>query len=68
MYEYMIYVFVIIFMILGGIMAINPKMLTKKQKRENIEEVKSTRRNGICVVVLGIILLVVSVLKFYINV
>ena len=57
MYEMIPYILGIIFILLGTFMAIMPKKSVKKELQDSEEQLKKARRNGIIIVVLGIVLI-----------
>ena len=63
MYELIPYILGIIFILLGAFMAIMPQKSVKKEFQDSEEQIKKTRRNGIIVAVLGIVLLVIGFMQ-----
>ncbi len=51
-----------VILILGLFMAIAPKSATKKEFRDDEDQVKKIRRNGIIMIVLGIAVIIVGLI------
>ena len=62
MYEYLPFILGAAIIILGVFMVITPKQCTKEEKRNNLEEIKKTKRNGGIMVGLGVFLMVVNII------
>lgn len=62
MYDAIPYIIAIIFILLGGFMSIMPAKSVKKEFKNSEEHIKKTRRNGIIILILAILLLVVSLI------
>lgn len=63
MYEMIPYIAGIVLILLGAFMAIMPQKSVKKEFQDSEEQIKKTRRNGIIVAVLGIVLLVIGFMQ-----
>lgn len=61
MYDIIPYILSGVLILLGLIMVVLPKQSTKKELRDSEEALKKTRRSGIIVVVLGIVLLLIDI-------
>lgn len=60
MYEMIPYILGIVFILLGGFMALMPNKSVKKEFQESEEHLKRARRNGIIIAILGIVLIVIG--------
>ena len=63
MYEMIPYIAGIVLILLGAFMAIMPQKSVKKELQDSEEQIKKTRRNGIIVAILGIVLVVIGFMQ-----
>lgn len=61
MYDIIPYVLSGILVLLGLFMVVMPKQSTKKELQDSEDALKKTRRNGVIVAILGIILLLIDI-------
>lgn len=61
MYDIISYVLSGILVLLGVVMIVLPKQSTKKELQDSEEALKKTRRTGVIVAILGIILLLIDI-------
>ncbi|MDE7436073.1 MAG: hypothetical protein K2N01_09705 [Lachnospiraceae bacterium] len=61
MYDIISYVLSGILVLLGLVMVVLPKQSTKKELQDSEEALKKTRRTGVIVAILGIILLLIDI-------
>ena len=63
MYEMIPYILGIVFILLGAFMALMPRKSVKKEDQNSEEELKKTRRNGIIVAILGVVLIIIGFIQ-----
>lgn len=63
MYEMIPYIAGIVLILLGAFMAIMPQKSVKKEFQDSEEQIKKTRRNGVIVAILGIVLVVIGFMQ-----
>ena len=56
------YILGVIFILLGGFMFMMPQKAVKKELQNSEEEIKRAKRNGIIILVAGVVFIVVNIL------
>lgn len=60
MYDYLPYIFALIFLATGLFMTLMPKQSVKKEDRNSEEAIKKSKKNGIILIVIAIVFGVVT--------
>ncbi len=63
MYDYIPFIIGGIFVLLGLFMLIFPKQAVKKENKDSDEEIKKSRRNGIIILVAGVVFALINFLR-----